>query len=334
MSLPLITVVIPTFKRPEFLPRAVRSVLACMGCEIEIIVVPNGLDNSWRQSMTPFLNNARVRIEPIELGNVNEARNHGLILACGKYVRFLDDDDYLLPDAIEQIYTLESSSAEVCSGRVKSVDQEGNNHGLLSFPDTKDFVCAAASYSGFRLLTGNVFLSSLLSQCRWDPGVDKAEDYAWMIDLAAHREWCWIHLNKTVGVWFQHNQRRRGLRASTMAPMDGREEVIISRLISLHEHLTQSGRINLERKTAISSALWHYAHRGFPYRPLYWRKIAQKAVNISPGSRPDVSAYRHGLLRWFPPVGTECVFVPIRRLTRLYRDIWRALHSREYIRKL
>ncbi|MGA7964604.1 MAG: glycosyltransferase family 2 protein [Gammaproteobacteria bacterium] len=334
MSYPLVTVVIPTFRRPEFLPRAVRSALEHLGEGVEVIVVPNGGDDSWLQSMTLFKADPRVRIEPIEPGNVNMARNHGLRLARGKYLRFLDDDDYLLPAAGKQVNMLESEQAEVCSGRLASMDQDGVDHGLLGFPDTDDFVCAAVSHTGFRLLTANVFLRSLLENLEWDVDVDRAEDYVWMINLAACREWRWTHLDAPVGVWFQHNRHRRGLRAALLAPMNRREETVIARLLTLHDRLLESGRDTPQRDAAIASALWHYAHRGFPYRPFRWYAIARRAVDMSPGSRPDSHAYQRGVLRKVPPVMAECALWPARRLTRLYRDIRRTLTDREYVRKL
>lgn len=334
MKSPLVSVVIPTYNRPELLPRAIKSALDHLGEVVEILVVPNGGDETWRSSMAPFSLDGRVRVEPIARGNVSAARNHGLRSARGKYVRFLDDDDYLLPGALEQLELMEISQAEICSGHVGSVDQHGREHGQVSFPDTEDFVCAAVIFSGFRLPVGHLFLRSALTDFRWDEEIERAEDYAWQLDLAARRDWRWVVLDRVVGVWFQHDQTRRGLRASVLATMKGRQEAIISRLLSLHCRLEQSGRGSSQRDSAIAAALWHYAHRGFPYRPFYWFCIARKAVNISASSRPDSYAYQEGLLRWMPPVLAECVFVPIRRLTRLYRDVRLALNDIEYVRKL
>ncbi|MDU7564520.1 MAG: glycosyltransferase, partial [Acinetobacter baumannii] len=48
---PLLSVVIPTFGRPEFLTRAIDSALQAVvnNSEVEVIVVPNGKDDSWRE---------------------------------------------------------------------------------------------------------------------------------------------------------------------------------------------------------------------------------------------------------------------------------------------
>lgn len=334
MNIPLSTVVIPTYKRPDYLPRAVRSALECMGQDIEVIVVPNGGDSSWRTSLQPFLGDSRLRVEPITVANVNEARNYGLKHSRGKYIRFLDDDDYLLPGAFEQPQALEASGAEVCSGRVCSVGQDGVDYGLLSFPEVTDFACAAIRISGMRLPVGNLYLKSALTGCCWDTNVDVAEDYAWMLDLIVRREWIWDHVDKPVGVWFQHNINRRTLRSVAVGRSKSREDVIVTRLFALHDHLIQKGRINRERDAAVAAALWHFAHSRFPHHPIYWHGIARKAMKISPDSRPEVDFLPTGFFRWVPVIAMEYFFVPVRRVTRLYKNIRNRIFDKSYIRKL
>jgi glycosyltransferase involved in cell wall biosynthesis len=330
MNNPLVSVIIPTFRRPELLPIAVQSALEHAGDDVEAIVVPNGSDQSYRQSLAEFTADDRVRVEPVSTAHGNVARNHGLALARGKYVRFLDDDDYLLPGARDQLELLSTSNADVCSGRLTIVDQDGLDHGLAGFPSTTDFVCAAVTFSGFSLPTGTLFLRSCLDGNYWDANIDRNQDYIWMIDLAAQREWQWVHLDMPVGVWFQHDK----LRTSSVAAMTGKEEAVISRLMKLNERLTKLGSGNPERDAAIAAALWRYAHQGFPYHPFYWRRIARKAVEISPGSRPNIRAYQYTWLRWAPPIGAECLLAPARRLTRLYRDLRGDFHGHDYRRRL
>ena len=94
---PIISVVIPTSNRPHYLPRAVDSALTGMDAgDVEVVVIPNGPDQSWRKALLPFKKNPAVRVVRIPDSNANIARNAGLAAARGEYVRFLDDDDYLI----------------------------------------------------------------------------------------------------------------------------------------------------------------------------------------------------------------------------------------------
>lgn len=301
MSTPLVSVVIPTFNRPQFLPRAVESALTCQGEDVEVIVVPNGPDLSWRESLAPWISEPRVRVSPIEIAHGNVARNHGMALARGKYLRFLDDDDFLLPAAIQQIALLEATGAEICSARIENIDQNGKPDGLLSFPDTSDFVCAAVSFSGFALPTSHIFLRLHLQNSSWDVTLANRQDYAWMLELASVREWKWVHIDKPAGAWFQHP----GMRVSQESFMRERHQFVIKKLLDLYKNLSESNRLNANRSAAIANAIWHHAHLGFPYHPLYWTRIARSAQAIYPQARPPDPLYASKLMRAVNPLLLE-----------------------------
>lgn len=330
MGLPLVSVVIPTCGRPQYLQRAVESALACAGSNVEVIVVPNGPDESWKNTLSEFSKNRQVQVIPIEILHANAARNHGLNLAQGKYIRFLDDDDYLLPAAAQQVETIEHAGAEICSGLIANIDEDGTPLGQLGFPDSRDFLCAAVSVTGFTLPTGNLFKRDALKGCLWDINVHRAQDYAWMLDLAGAREWRWIHHNKQVGVWFQHKLTRT---SSTKSLMD-RELVIVKRLLGLYDRIARDEQDTTERRKSIAEALWRYIQLGFPYHPIYWSRIAHQANFINPESAPPDTFYRSWPIRLINPIITQWLLFPIRRITRIMRDTKYRWLGNDYRRRL
>jgi glycosyltransferase involved in cell wall biosynthesis len=92
---PLVTVVIPTYRRPESLPAAVRSVLAQTIADLRVIVVDDGggglpeLPDDPRVVAVSLAHNTAV------LGVV---RNVGIRLADSEFVAFLDDDNEWEPE--------------------------------------------------------------------------------------------------------------------------------------------------------------------------------------------------------------------------------------------
>jgi hypothetical protein len=251
-------------------------------------------------------------------------------LARGKYLRFLDDDDYLLPAAITQLEMIEQTGADVCSGLVANVDEDGIDSGVNCVPAADDFVCAVTELSGFRLPHGNLWRRSAVQDSLWDITIHEGEDYVWTLDLAAAREWLWIRIPEPVGVWFQH----RGPRGSSVGRSTNRRERILSHLFGLHEQLSTKHRLTTSRRLAIANALWHYVHEGFPSHPIYWSRVARRALAMDPASRPSERFYTEGPFRALQPLLGEWILLPVRYLTRTVRDVPKLWRGQDYRRKL
>jgi glycosyltransferase involved in cell wall biosynthesis len=99
---PLVSVIIPTLDRPEFLQAALRSVLRQTIADFELLVV----DDGSAIDLVPFLDaldDGRIRYFRHESTRGEAAaRNTGLLNARGAYLAFLDDDDQWLPDKLHQ----------------------------------------------------------------------------------------------------------------------------------------------------------------------------------------------------------------------------------------
>ena len=103
----LVSVIIPTYKRPDVLSRSIDSVLNQSYGNIEIIVVDdNDPDSEFRQTtarvMQLYESNGKVRyIQHERNKNGSAARNTGFRASRGAYIMFLDDDDEFFPTKIE-----------------------------------------------------------------------------------------------------------------------------------------------------------------------------------------------------------------------------------------
>jgi glycosyltransferase involved in cell wall biosynthesis len=98
-SRPLISVVIPCFKQAHLLPCAIASVQAQSVTDWEIIVVNDGSPDDT-SDVVRRMQNDDPRISLIEQANggLSSARNAGIRSARGRYLQFLDADDYLNPE--------------------------------------------------------------------------------------------------------------------------------------------------------------------------------------------------------------------------------------------
>lgn len=131
----LVSVVTPTYKRSEKLPRAIESILGQTYKEIELFVVN---DNDPEDDFTQYVNDitAKYTSDPrfhliIQGKHINGAvaRNVGIRQAQGEFIAFLDDDDWWEPNKIEEqlkvLRSLDSSWGGV-SCKFKQYDADGN----------------------------------------------------------------------------------------------------------------------------------------------------------------------------------------------------------------
>jgi glycosyltransferase involved in cell wall biosynthesis len=114
MTPSLVSVIVPTYNRPEMLGDCLRSILHQTYPNIEIIVVNDGgvdvkkvIDPLNRQNQITSLEHTANR-------GMAAARNTGIAAARGKYLAYLDDDDSYLPHHIETLVNfLEKNDCKV-----------------------------------------------------------------------------------------------------------------------------------------------------------------------------------------------------------------------------
>lgn len=306
---PVTTVVIPTASRPALLPLAVQSALDCSGSDVEVIVVPNGADASWRCSLARFSGDSRVAASPIPTPNANAARNHGLALAKGRYVRFLDDDDLLAPAAASQVDAMDASGAELCSGNVEKIDDNDRPLGSMRQQHDFDLVCAMSRPGRVCLPLAHLFRRSAIAHVRWDEERSHEQDTEWMLRLSAVKEWNWLPLDATVGYWRQHAGTRtsKGIRDAERAATTTRL------LLALRDALMSRNGLTAERRAGLAEGLWDFAHSHFYRDPRAWRPIAEAAMILDGESRPADRFYESRIGRLLNPVLWEYLLVPARR---------------------
>jgi len=322
---PLVSVVIPTANRPKYLLRAVDSALAGMDPkDVEVIVVPNGPDESWREALRPYDNNQSVRIIRIEEANANIARNAGMSDARGEFIRFLDDDDYLIPEsAVKQYDLIRSSEVDVVSGSVRLVDELGRGLSVWhQKPDTDDLCTAVLGPWRNCLPTAHVYRRSCLRYAKWNSATKVRQDVEWLLDLCASMELKWNKTKDVVGIWQQHSDQR----VSSRIHINKMSRLTVPMIIKTYNSLLINGRLDDSRRQAVSLALWGFAVRVFFFDPIYWSHVARTAHKIHPTARPPHARYNMPMIRMLNPLlilwlelPKQWAFYLIRRIPKRIR---------------
>jgi len=116
---PLISVIIPAYNPGENVKKTLSSLSAQQRQIFEVIVVNDGSTDDSLEHISSFENSLPLKIVNQSNQGVSVARNTGIKLARGEYLFFLDADDYIAPDCMDQLYEaiITGSGADiVCFG--------------------------------------------------------------------------------------------------------------------------------------------------------------------------------------------------------------------------
>jgi len=124
----LVSIIIPCYNNARYVGQTLRSALSQTYSQIEIIVIDDGSTDKSVEKIRPYMDRITLVRQPNK--GAPAARNHGLRIAKGKFIKFLDADDILLSDSIEiqvnQIKRLSKEGKKIVYGPVQWIDQFNN----------------------------------------------------------------------------------------------------------------------------------------------------------------------------------------------------------------
>ena len=101
----LISVIIPIYKVEKYLDRCIESVTSQTYKNLEIILVDDGSPDSCPQMCDVWAEkDSRIKVIHKENGGLSDARNAGIKASRGKYIAFIDSDDFVSPIFLETLY--------------------------------------------------------------------------------------------------------------------------------------------------------------------------------------------------------------------------------------
>ena len=123
----LISVIIPVYNAEKYLRKCILSIIEQTYSNLEIILINDGSIDSSKDICNEFANvDNRIVVIDKENEGVGAARNDGLNRATGKYIAFVDCDDYIEKDTIEILYsTLIEKNVDCVKGNYDIVTSSG-----------------------------------------------------------------------------------------------------------------------------------------------------------------------------------------------------------------
>lgn len=220
----IVSVIVPVFNAEKSLTKCVGSLIGQTYRNIEIIIVDDGSDDdSWSIIMELAERDGRIRCVSQRNGGVSAARNCGIALAHGRWVTFVDSDDWVEPDHISNLVRAAGPGCDCSiSGYSidfsdKSIPRLPSGHGAISPQKAVEEMLQPCFFQGF--LWNKLFDMSIIRKydVRLDTEVYYCEDLLFCAEYFSHcSKVCCI--NNTGYHYCQHYQSTvRALCDSDMA---------------------------------------------------------------------------------------------------------------------
>lgn len=126
---PLVSIIMPVYGVEKYISECIRSILNQQYTNWELLVINDGTkDNSREIALSYAERDPRITVLDKENGGLSDARNYGLQFVNGKYIHFLDSDDWIEPTLYSNlIYKIDKDGADflVFSYFVDTLDERG-----------------------------------------------------------------------------------------------------------------------------------------------------------------------------------------------------------------
>ncbi|WP_337573129.1 glycosyltransferase family 2 protein [Prevotella sp.] len=197
MTETIVSVIIPTYKPKAYLWNCIDSICRqTIGIEnIELLIVVNGCGEEYVQSIKDYLSNKsdiKVHLLHTDVAGVSNARNIGIDIANGKFLCFIDDDDWISDNYLETLVAMAGDNADVVEANVCDYIEDTD-----TYKDdylTKAFMCCQDK-SDLSLMQARKFMSSacckiirrsVVGKARFDCRFSIGEDSLFMATISRH----------------------------------------------------------------------------------------------------------------------------------------------------
>ena len=112
-----VSIIVPIYNVEKYIHECVESLISQTYRDIEIILVDDASPDACGQICDEYARkDGRIKVIHKPNGGLSDARNAGIELASGDYLMFVDSDDYIVNDMVEQlIYMTEQSGVEIAA---------------------------------------------------------------------------------------------------------------------------------------------------------------------------------------------------------------------------
>lgn len=127
--MPKISIIIPVYNTEKYIEKCLESLLHQTMKDIEVIVVNDGStdnsENAIKEWMKRYQKDINIKYFRKSNGGLSDARNYGVTKATGKYISFVDSDDYLEKDLYKNLLKYINQDIDIIKFKMTTLNEKG-----------------------------------------------------------------------------------------------------------------------------------------------------------------------------------------------------------------
>ena len=213
----VVSVIVPVYKVENVLHYCIDSILNQTYKDFELILVDDGSPDRCPKICDDYAEkDSRIKVVHKKNGGLSDARNAGMAVATGKYISFIDSDDYVSDDFFEcllDVMNKENSDIAECSVvkfyEDNRFDEISDDLSVKTY-DTQDAMSALIAENPFHQHVWNkLYKTELVKDIPYAVGkLNEDEFWTYQVFGRAHKV---SKLNKTMYYYFQRNSSIMGV---------------------------------------------------------------------------------------------------------------------------
>lgn len=297
-----VSVIIPIYNRGAAVAETIESCLAQPHVSVEVLAVDDASTDGTKDVLVSF--GDRIRFVPLteSHGNGTFARNHGLRLARGEFVKFLDHDDVLEPDTLRaEVETARRESADlvmtgwgVCELDTSCGCRQGTERRYAP-PACDRVIEAILGEAKTPFTAATLYRRELVADMEWDSAVALYDDFDWF-SRAALRATKIARCRHIAYWWRLHDDSLQSQTARNPLSYFHAEKTRCLIYRKVEDSLVNSQRLNARRRDLLLAAYYRGLRAFRRWDPVFCDEIVGRIQHLRPG--------------WCPPrnVETNAVF--------------------------
>lgn len=185
MEKALISVIVAIYNVEPYLNKCIQSIVKQRYTNLEILLIDDGSIDKSAEICDKWANqDSRIKVVHKKNGGLSDARNYGLNIAEGKYIGFVDGDDYISDDMYEILYDCcQSNNAQIAVGSLTALvnDKQIRDYNGFKIYNTKEeFIKDAFKGTLSVSVCNKLYNASVFKELRFNLGKTSEEAFIFL----------------------------------------------------------------------------------------------------------------------------------------------------------